>query len=390
MRTVTGLVGRVNRNRYQITTPTATVGIRGTGGRIEVLLDGSTLVAGTSGIWTLSNPAGTIDVPAGTAGKAPATPDQPPQQTTEQPKAGPAPVPPLPTFKAGDNPNPLNTLPPLVSGSGFAVASAFTTSSTFLQGTDTLSVGPTLTLRQGPLAVPAFDADVTFDAAGRFTSYTASLGAISATLQPGGTHAEANNIDGLAWGRWTGPVQNCLSASCSTDVYSPNQGFHYVIGTPTPVLPTSGSGTYVLMGATSPTYADGHTAPGRFTGTLEATFTPTGTNVGMNLNVSMPDNRSYAIGGSTGPMSGAVISGVAAATPSGASTFTQFGSLTILPGTGAAAGTCGTSCVASVQGFFAGATAQRAGIAYQIQDSSIVNDRSVNSQIVGAAAFKKQ
>src|SRR5258708_14375512 len=64
MRTVTGLIGRVNRNRYQIATPTATVGIRGTGGQIEVLLDGSTLVSGTIGLWQLSNPPGTLDIPA--------------------------------------------------------------------------------------------------------------------------------------------------------------------------------------------------------------------------------------------------------------------------------------------------------------------------------------
>ena len=35
MRAVTGLIGRVNRNRYQIATPTATIGIRGTGIYIE-------------------------------------------------------------------------------------------------------------------------------------------------------------------------------------------------------------------------------------------------------------------------------------------------------------------------------------------------------------------
>ena len=58
MRTVTGLIGRVNRDRYRIATPTATVGIRGTGGLIQVLNDGSTLVQGTSGIWFLSNPSG--------------------------------------------------------------------------------------------------------------------------------------------------------------------------------------------------------------------------------------------------------------------------------------------------------------------------------------------
>src|SRR4051812_21385648 len=74
MRAVTGLIGRVNKKQYAIVTPTATIGIRGTGGLIEVQIDGSTLVRGTSGIWTLSNPAGTIDIPAGFSGRAPTTP----------------------------------------------------------------------------------------------------------------------------------------------------------------------------------------------------------------------------------------------------------------------------------------------------------------------------
>src|SRR5436190_347651 len=57
MRTVSGLVGRVNRDQYRVTTPTATIGIRGTGGVIQVRDDGSTLIVGTSGIWSLTNPA---------------------------------------------------------------------------------------------------------------------------------------------------------------------------------------------------------------------------------------------------------------------------------------------------------------------------------------------
>src|SRR5258708_16270703 len=103
MRTVTGLIGRVNRNRYQVATPTATVGIRGTGGQIEVLLDGSTLVSGTSGIWTLSNPAGTLDIPAGVSGKPPASPNQPPQHTSQGPSTGPAQPPTPPTTSVQGN-----------------------------------------------------------------------------------------------------------------------------------------------------------------------------------------------------------------------------------------------------------------------------------------------
>src|SRR5687767_1613529 len=92
MRTVTGAIGRVNRDRYQISTPTATVGIRGTGGVIQVQDDGSTLIIGTSGIWSLTNPAGSVDVPAGTSALAPTDPNQPPQESTEAPTSGPAPV----------------------------------------------------------------------------------------------------------------------------------------------------------------------------------------------------------------------------------------------------------------------------------------------------------
>ncbi|HEY2338631.1 MAG TPA: FecR family protein, partial [Burkholderiales bacterium] len=94
MRTVTGAVGRVNRNSYRITTPTATVGIRGTGGVIQVLNDGSTLVIGTSGIWSLTNPSGSIDIPAGVSGLAPRETNAPPRETNTQPQARPADVPP--------------------------------------------------------------------------------------------------------------------------------------------------------------------------------------------------------------------------------------------------------------------------------------------------------
>lgn len=91
MRTVTGLVGRVNRDAYKVTTPTATVGIRGTGGVIQVLDNGATLVIGTSGIWSLSNQFGSITVPAGALGLAPkGTPPQTPPPSPSP--AGPAPL----------------------------------------------------------------------------------------------------------------------------------------------------------------------------------------------------------------------------------------------------------------------------------------------------------
>jgi len=332
MRTVTGAIGRINRNKYLVSTPTATVGIRGTGGLIQVLQDGGTLVQGTSGIWFLANPVGTIDVPAGVAGLAPADLKEPPQETTQIPAAGPSPLPPPPPFVEGNNPK-------LLSGDGYMVG--FGTgldfgSGAFAQiGTDTTSA--------------------TFNGSGQLTAFSALEGAFNLGT---GTHADFGTDGILAWGRWVGTV----TANNNLETYSGNQGMHYVIGLPTASLPASGTATYALLGATSPTYVDGSAPPGTFNGALTVNFGLRATGVVMALNVGI-DGKSYAIVGNA-PISGSLFSGNPTVT----------GSL----------GACGLSgCFASVQGFFAGPNVERAGLGYQIDDG-------ISKDIVGAAAFAKQ
>ncbi|HUF80494.1 MAG TPA: FecR domain-containing protein [Burkholderiales bacterium] len=363
MRTVTGLIGRTNRNRYLVATPTATVGIRGTGGLIEVQNDGSTLVQGTSGIWFLANPAGTIDIPAGVAGIAPVDPKQPPKETVQIPTAGPSPLPTLIEFVQGEERNESgenvieteSTPPPavLVSGSGYAVAAAYKT-------------GVTPQVDQAGNATAVFSGvnlvDVDFNepfAGGKFT--------LDGQVQDSGN-------DGIiAWGRWTGNVLqavNLCEGACSPTVESynaPNEGLHYVIGLPTASMPSIGTATYTLLGATQPTYLDGGTAPGTFNGALTVDFG--GLTVGMNLSVVMPD-ANYAIGG-IAPISGSTFSG--SADPFGG------GSLSV-SGTN-----CSCSCSALVNGFFAGPSAERAGLGYHIR-----NTASGTEDILGAAAFTQQ
>jgi FecR protein len=347
MRTVTGLIGRVNRNRYQITTPTATVGIRGTGGRIEVLLDGSTLIAGTSGIWTLTNPSGTLDVPAGTFGKAPPTPDKPPEKTSEQPKTDPNPPGPvLPQFTQGDQRSatgaPLSLPTVLVSGSGFATAAAF-------------GVGGSPNLLSGSSAT------ATFDAAGQMKDV--SFGGNVLKLDPSGAQANFATDGILAWGRWVG-LASLTCSGCSPQTYGPNQGLHYVIGMPTPTLPTSGTATYGLAGATSPTYVNGTTTPGSVTaGSLNVTFNPGTASINLvNLTVAMPNGFGYVMNGST-------------STSSALFTITS-------PTVVGSGGACSCGCFSnSAQGFFSGASAERIGLGYHINDSLL--------QLLGAAAFKK-
>jgi hypothetical protein len=360
MRTVTGLVGRVNRNAYRVATPTATVGIRGTGGLIQVLPDGSTLVQGTSGIWFLSNPSGSIDIPAGVSGLAPADPKQPPQETSIAPLAGPMPPLNLPGYVQGEQRTPSGgpvltasgtTLSGvLTNGSGYAVAMAFS---------DNLN---------SPVFAFGSNATATFDAAGRMIDVPNLQYSDFYTLGTGGSHAEFGTDGILAWGRWIGPatVDRC-GDGCSVSVdYSANQGLHYVVGIPTAVMPQTGLATYTLLGATRPTYTDGSGAPGTLSGRLSVDFGQF--TVGTNLNVAMADGKGYAIGGSA-QITGNLFSA------------TDFSGLTV---SGTAGAACSSGCNALVNGFFAGASAERAGLGYHISDSL------ANKNVVGAAAFTKQ
>jgi hypothetical protein len=358
MRTVTGLVGRVNRNRYQVGTPTATVGIRGTGGLIQILPDGSTLVQGTSGIWFLANPSGTIDVPAGVSGLAPADPKQPPRESAVAPSAGP--TPPVaavedPEYVQGDQRTDTGD-PVLVPASGTLLASG---SGYFGTVAYSWSGSPQITFTQGATA--------TFDAVGRMTSISDSFGQVFSS--DGSSITDFGNDGIIAWGRWTGNVTGLANIDGLLVVdenYSANQGLHYVVGVPTASMPMSGTATYTLLGATQPTYVnDIGVAPGTMTGSLNVNFGQL--TVGVNMNVAMPDGKGYGVGG-TAQISSNFIFG------------STGGGLTT-SGTGGACGTSG--CGALVNGFFAGATAERVGLGYHISDPSN------NVDVIGAAAFKK-
>jgi len=360
MRTVTGLIGRVNKNRYQVSTPTATIGIRGTGGLIAVLNDGSTLINGTSGIWTLTNPSGTIDVPAGVSGKAPSAPNQPPQQTTEKPSTGPAQPPTTqPPYTQADqrtdtgatetlcgtglvtNCTTTAVKPVLVSGSGYASGAAF--------ATGVAAPVPQLDGGTGSTA--------TFDAQGRLTSLT--VGANTYTLSTSGTHAEFGTDGILAWGRWTGLVNMTTPMT-----YSANQGFHWIAGMPTAAMPTTGTAVYNMIGSTSPTYVNGSTAPGTVTGgQFSVTFGGTASITLSGFGVSMPDGATYSMATTT--------------TTTSTSTFSMS---PLTSGAGGACGACG--CTTTMNGFFAGTSAERIGTSYHINDSTGRN-------VLGTAAYSK-
>lgn len=375
MRAVTGAIGRVNRSAYEIQTPTATIGIRGTGGVLQVFDDGRTLLRGTSGVWTIKglDAKTVVEVPAGQAAMTFPDPNRGPDMVSEGPVLPPPPLLPQgeasPTLLGGsgspsqtpisgdiveaavasnwpippgtippgifDNAAtvvppavPSNPNPPLASGSGYDLSYASGGASPF-------------TANDGQVSA-------TFDAAGKLTSWTGANG--TATLN--GTQAEFGTAGGaLAWGRWTGPVASTIAA-IPPQTYAANDGLHYVVGNPAPIAALGGSGTltFNLIGATAPT--NGISPPGTVTGgQLVANLGPAPT---VDL-----QNFTFTHAGNTYVMNkpGMAITGP----------FTPFnGTL----GTAEFAGSTGacqfTTCSAQVNGHFYGANASHAGFAYQV------------------------
>lgn len=65
MRTITGAIGKVNKQSYKVRTPVATIGIRGTGYRARLDENGTLLVSVGTGFVNVSNSAGDITAGAG-------------------------------------------------------------------------------------------------------------------------------------------------------------------------------------------------------------------------------------------------------------------------------------------------------------------------------------
>ena len=125
--------------------------------------------------------------------------------------------------------------------------------------------------------------DTEFDADGAFVTDNSFFARTSAT-------ATAVEISGDQYGligRFTDGTFNVVNNSFTA---TPNSGFHYVVVGPTSgTLPSSGVIAYDLLGATSPTYGDGRTAPGSFAGTLNVDYGFGGYIANFNGTVTMPD-----------------------------------------------------------------------------------------------------
>ncbi|MCE2950101.1 MAG: FecR domain-containing protein [bacterium] len=239
MRTITGLVGRTNRDRYQLRTSVATIGIRGT--EFAVSYGNSITVNVGGGEVSVCNEAGCLNLASGQTGYVADRNVRPvlTQRTVQLPPPPPPTI--VEGFRFGEQRN--------AAGQSLLLASA-------VQGGSPASA-PVVPITSGSYALSSYvqrsdgalsagllGGPIVFDAAGAMTSYTDCCG----FAYTGGVVADFGADGVVAWGRWTGGTSTHPSTGGAIAIQ------HYVTGlsTPASVLNTL-SRAYVSFASTAPT-----------------------------------------------------------------------------------------------------------------------------------------
>jgi hypothetical protein len=271
----------------------------------------------------------------------------------------------------------LSTTEPAGAPSGSSSASGLTNGT---NGSASIALFSDNGIAQGGAAFPAILQS--YDSTGALLAIAPSTVA-GATVYARGTAVTVDQQSGPGWevGRWTNG--SVLSADAKygglgTALYGAGSGFHYVSFTKaTGTLPT-GIISYVLGGATTPTYADGRiTSAGAFTGKLAIDASTTSLKAGLEGQIDTTDplgvNKfTFATSGGVAAPSAAIIG------------------TTVLLGSGLPVTATGHDCVGTVQCSFSfslvngGNAGALAAITYYLSDF-VVGKQSLE----GAALFTK-
>jgi hypothetical protein len=359
LRTITGYIGKGNRDNYKVTTSVATIGIRGTEWSGS-LTPGSTpdetqLNLGTGeGAIEVCNAGGCIVVASGES--AIVTGDAQPRRTDVRPSLPPSTTsnpPPKPepysvaeerapdgglVIVEDNQPTPAPSSPQFTTGSNYAAAA----SGLYFNG-NSYSI---FSDQKSPTNVTFVDGQV-----------VSAQGDVYNYADPTSIHDVDKKVDGneavLGWGRWTGGTATYDSTYSLVDA-------HYVVGVPTSnaqIASITGSYSYEKVGGTTPTYTNGS---GTGTGTLNSASLTVNFNGGVGYTTSLNVNvtagtKEFNVSGSGG-------------IPSTTSTFRGNGMSS-------------NSDSLNYQGLLAGNNAKFAGVAYSLSGGV--------TQAHGAIAFTK-
>jgi len=355
LRALTGLIGKTDRESYQLNTPVVTIGIRGTGYTAMVDDEGANVSVGEGGI-IMTNDQGTHVVNAWQAGQAQKgeAPGPSNQRPYLPPNALPIYVPEYsvsderdadgnPLILSGATPSePPPVAPPspptLEDGTGYNLAVV----STARAATTTAN------------AYTSLDNTATFNTASELQTFTgtdASTGSALASDIGTGSVVDSGTDGQLGWGRWTSGFTSLSGL--------PEDNLHYIVGLAPAVMPTSGTATYTSYVYTQPTTSSSFgNNDGTFqslTSTLAVDFGATTPAVDMTLNVDY-SNTSYAHSSVTN------------------------GSAAVLTGSNFINGVIGDgTSTGTFNGFFSGTDASNAGVSYEFDTL----DGNITSGVVG-------
>jgi hypothetical protein len=393
MRTITGLVGRSNKRNYQVQTRVATIGIRGTEyqlklsdglsgsvgeGEVGVCNAGGCLGVASGQSFFVLDPATLPALTAVRTSFAPpqAGPLQSPKIEDQSEGTGPPSAPVLSVEVVGENnrgkpptsgrpirPPIIEPPPPTDGGSavkGLALAYA-------------RDNGPD---RLGSIVTGVVNnSTATFNSAGQLISYVAPSQIDLRQSSPSITDSGNDGI--IGWGTW----RNAFLDRGVEYTLDSNQGMHYVIGKPAPAPEITGISvaTYNLLGAT-PATGTNNGAPGTLTeATLLLDFRQR-PRIDLLMKVDF-GSQSYAVdtrGTGQGPMNAQPPIKLNAGQAS-------------FEGNALATSGCAASdCRTNIRGLFAGEKAERAGFAYQINDTSGGTAAPSPLSIHGAASLTRQ
>ena len=368
LRTITGAIGKLRKKAYRLTTPVATIGIRGT--EFVAVYDGEGLTISIGDGIVRIEAGGVIrDYPAGETVNIPFAGSKP-QTTEEQP-----------------------TIPPTSPDVDYSVSDDRTANG----GSASLPTGPVVGTN-GPLyglaTAYAFDLvdngyggfnfnvalesrgsleenePVTglFDSQGQLLSFSfdgpVSDPPIVGAINSNGSFADTGSADGqVGWGRWTSGL-----VTASPEVTA--GPLHYVVGLPTAEVPTTGSADYLFAGGTSPTLVS--MSEGLVVGSLNPASH-------LHANFALPNNQvdahlftEFDVNGNNEKFTSVIPMTLG----SGADRF-AFSGIGSTSG-----GACSNGCQAFGKGGFAGPGASHAGLAYKHETGYY------GEYVLGAAAFR--
>ena len=345
LRTVSGLVGHKNRDRYQLKTTAATIGIRGTEFTIN-FNDNILLMTTNHGSVDVCNQAGCLNATTGQSiivigGGAPKPSKKAAQVAAAAPSA-------KPVFIAADlinlaalAPVPTSATPAVLPANGTVVSLAIPTGG-------------------GTVLNETFTGNLTFDTSNNLTQ--ADTTSLTKKIKPV-NFASTNSSDGIiSWGQ--------AGAGTTYNATSINR-YDYIAGaTPNPANLVGITGTYNVFGSSAPFLVSGASVntlglANTVNGRLDFNFSTY--TFGYSINVPTMINGTFNLAGNGG------------LTPAG--TFATTG---IVSNPTA----CVVACTGAfnggnlVQGAFFGVNGERAGLQYGI------NAPSLNGQVYGGTVLK--